>query len=101
MLRSFDRVADRASFINSYCCRTLRLVAPRLQTRSDQDRCASLQLEAISRNTPGAVWGSRGREFKSRQPDRVLPSKSRFVVSDTCGNSGDVATGVAIRILTT
>jgi hypothetical protein len=25
--RSFDRVADRASFINSYCCPTVRLVA--------------------------------------------------------------------------
>jgi hypothetical protein len=22
-------------------------------------------------NSPGPIWGSRGREFKSRQPDKV------------------------------
>jgi hypothetical protein len=29
-------------------------------------------------NRGGPIWGSRGREFKSRQPDRESPSESRF-----------------------
>jgi hypothetical protein len=27
----------------------------------------------------GRIWGSRGREFKSRQPDSIWPSETHFV----------------------
>ena len=37
-----------------------------------------------SRQPAGPIWGSRGREFKSRQPDKV---RSRVKAALTCGNT--------------
>ena len=43
-------------------------------------------------------WGSRGREFKSRQPDRKAPSEAHFRVKPASGIPDRVAMGVAITI---
>ena len=41
-------------------------------------------------------WGSRGREFKSRQPDHIWPSESRFPIWEMSPIVDTVAIGVAI-----
>jgi hypothetical protein len=61
---------------------------------TDQLRAATAQLSARQRSTMdtsdrwfrldnrgGPIWGSRGREFKSRQPDSVSPSGPPFSTS--------------------
>jgi hypothetical protein len=52
-------------------------------------------------NRGGPIWGSRGREFKSRQPDIKVPSKTGFRSRLRRSNRLNVATGVATGILTT
>jgi hypothetical protein len=47
------------------------------------------------------VWGSRGREFKSRQPDTVWPNESQFRSKNLRPGGLNVATGVAAGAVTT
>jgi hypothetical protein len=46
-------------------------------------------------------WGSRGREFKSRQPDHIWPSDGTFPKSERSPIVDTVATDVATGMVTT
>jgi hypothetical protein len=41
----------------------------------------------------GSIWGSRGREFKSRQPDSKTPNRSAFRTWRRSLDRRNVATG--------
>jgi hypothetical protein len=52
-------------------------------------------------NRGGPIWGSRGREFKSRQPDSGSPNESVFCSQPAWSGWANVATGVATEFVTT
>src|SRR5688572_33226508 len=63
--------------------------------------CSSEQGQrAVAQLGSALDWGSRGREFKSRQPDHVWPSGSHFTWS-VSGPADDTAVTAAVTLLTT
>ena len=68
-----------------------KLNAPQRSTMDTSDKWFTLA------NGGGPIWGSRGREFKSRQPDTEIPNESRF----SCWLLWLARLNVATGILTT
>src|SRR5687768_8301167 len=63
--------------------------------------CSSEQGQrAVAQLGSALDWGSRGREFKSRQPDTIWPSESRFAWS-VSGLADAAAVATAVTRLTT
>ena len=56
----------------------LQGIAVRLHNPSGLGRRAMLQQSATPQNTLRDIWGSRGRRFKSCQPDRVSAGQRLF-----------------------
>jgi hypothetical protein len=69
-LRPSDYAFDYATPSKLRICRMLQRIAVGLPHDPDLRKRATLQRSARTRNSPRAIWGSRGRRFKSCQPDR-------------------------------